>query len=316
MIIPDISKWQGPIDWVKMKSKCDAVIIKASQKNYMDPMFLANWAGAKAVGLLRAAYHYMDWTDPTNWGGEAQAKFFGDTIAFDPGELPPVLDFEEHQDSTGKIDVIMPLNVLEHLQDALSNLEDRFHRPPMIYTGVGVWNAHTNSGTLKGNDPRWKHYPLWVANWDVTSPAIPVPWTELHAGEQYVYWQYTAKGIAADYGIGPACLQLDLNKFNGTLDNLRTFAGIALPPTVHPSICPTCGQFWPPEVVNNYQVRVGSNLNVYYPTKDDRPSLGLLMAGTKVYIKNYAAIPWYAFFEPITTFPKGGWVYKSYLEKI
>jgi hypothetical protein len=40
------------------------------------------------------------------------------------------------------------------------------------------------------------------------------------------------------------------------------------------------------------------------------------MHGTPVYIKDFTAASWYAFFEPIPAFPHGGWIYKSYLEKI
>jgi hypothetical protein len=102
----------------------------------------------------------------------------------------------------------------------------------------------------------------------------------------------------------------------GTLDDLKKFAGIAVPPpVVHPSICPTCGQAWPADVVNNYRVKIGNNLSVHLPDRYG-PIVGLLMAGKEVYVKNYAAIPWYAFFEPTPAFPKGGWIYKSYLEKI
>jgi GH25 family lysozyme M1 (1,4-beta-N-acetylmuramidase) len=326
LIFPDYSVWDGPVDWdAAWAAGVRVVGIKASEKNFVDKMFLINWAGAKRVGMLRFPYHYMNWTDPVNWGGSAQAKFFGDTIAFDPGELPPALDFEEHQDSTGKIDVIMPTNVLEHLQDALSDLQDRFRRRSMLYSGIGVWNAHMNSGSLKGSDPIWLAYLLWVANWvdnpDASYPAVPVPWKGLSVEEQWLFWQYTAKGVAANYGVGPTGeKEMDLSRFRGTLDDLKKFAAITppvvVPPVVHPTTCPTCGQAWPQDVVNNYRVKADANLNVYFPSKDSRPSLGLLIHGTPVYIKDFAAVSWYAFFEPTPAFPKGGWIYKAYLEKI
>ena len=61
----DISKWDGTWDAIKAKQAgATYVFIKASQATSTDPQFLDNWQKAKDAGLLRGAYHYLDYTKP------------------------------------------------------------------------------------------------------------------------------------------------------------------------------------------------------------------------------------------------------------
>jgi len=69
----DVSKWQAGITWSQVKGAgITFAIIKATEggltpgtsditaiNNYgLDPRFRANWAGARAAGLIRGAYHF------------------------------------------------------------------------------------------------------------------------------------------------------------------------------------------------------------------------------------------------------------------
>ena len=57
----DISRYQGVIDWAKVAAAgYKFAIIRCSVGNYyVDPMFEANWDGAKAAGLQVGAYHVV-----------------------------------------------------------------------------------------------------------------------------------------------------------------------------------------------------------------------------------------------------------------
>src|SRR5262249_32268003 len=56
--------------------------------------------------------------------------------------------------------------------------------------------------------------PLWVAQYTTAPcPDIPVPWTK------WLIWQYTSTGSVA----GVPGMTLDVDQFNGTLDDLRAF---------------------------------------------------------------------------------------------
>lgn len=52
----------------------------------------------------------------------------------------------------------------------------------VIYTSAGLWTAAVG-------DRRWgSKHPLWVANWDVERPSLPLEWKD------WAIWQYSSKG--------------------------------------------------------------------------------------------------------------------------
>ncbi len=59
----DVSKWQGDINWLKVKaSGVEFVIIKAGGSDagfYEDPKFAENYAGAYAAGLPIGVYYFV-----------------------------------------------------------------------------------------------------------------------------------------------------------------------------------------------------------------------------------------------------------------
>jgi len=64
-------------------------------------------------------------------------------------------------------------------------------------------------------------YPLWIADYGVSQPLIPAGWTKM------TMWQYSDSNGA-----------LDLDRFQGTLAELKTFAGT---PTTTPAATPDAG---------------------------------------------------------------------------
>jgi lysozyme len=212
----DISKWNGNWDAAKAKQAgATFAFIKASQATYTDPQFLANWKKAKEAGLLRGAYHYLDYTKP----GIDQANYFADLLKNDPGELPPVIDYELRRTDNN------PSAALGFLRDCLDQLikrtelfENSITKRPMIYTGPGFWIEY---GDQTKSD-YWIQFPLWNAHWTTSSaPLIPLPWP------MWQFWQFTSKGPGEAFG-GEG-LSMDMNRFNGTLNELMEFAGIRIP---------------------------------------------------------------------------------------
>jgi lysozyme len=57
--------------------------------------------------------------------------------------------------------------------------------------------------------------PLWVAYWSssASSPALPSGW------DDYTFWQYSAEGSVDGFSG-----DVDMNRFPGTLRELRAFA--------------------------------------------------------------------------------------------
>ena len=83
----DVSHHQGPIDWRAVAGDGVAfAYVKASQgSRNQDPLFAANWQGARAAGLAVGAYHYFTFCR----SGSAQAANF---LAAVPHEARAVVD--------------------------------------------------------------------------------------------------------------------------------------------------------------------------------------------------------------------------------
>jgi len=209
----DVSHWQDNIstpqrvDFAKAKAQgAQFVFIKASQATFRDRDIEINWQNAREAGLLRGAYHFLVW----EVAPETQADFFCSVIGDDPGELPPVADFEWWKTT--------PPNALNILERFLNRVEANLGRIPMIYTAPGFWNPHGSK------DAKWARYPLWIAHYGVYAPIVPKPWPTWN------FWQYTSKGDGIAFGAESK--DLDMNWFNGSLDDLYRFAGVEKP---HPS---------------------------------------------------------------------------------
>jgi lysozyme len=217
----DVSKWQDDnstpqmMDFSKSVAKgAKFVFIKASERLFADADFIWNWKNAKTAGLLRGAYHFLRW----DISGQMQANFFCDLLEDDPGELPPVADFEAPAYSYGGV-MKYPSNAL--LWQFIETVQMRMGVKPIIYTSPGFWGTH---GRIKGTgsyDSKWANYPLWVANYGVSEPSIPKPW------DDYTFWQYSANGDGLAFGAESK--SLDMNWFNGDYAALLEFAGIEEP---------------------------------------------------------------------------------------
>ncbi len=190
----DISKWQGNIDWQKVKADgYSFAFAKATEgTTYVDPTFQANWQGMEAAGLVRGAYHFFWPTlDPVT-----QAEHFVQTVSPDATSLPPVLDLE-------KATILDPAALREKVKAWLDKVESLTGRKAIIYTGSWYWNPHM---LVNGQAPGWTgDYDLWVASYTTAAqPAMPTGWST------WTLWQHTDHGIVD--GISG---HVDLDWYNG-----------------------------------------------------------------------------------------------------
>ncbi len=207
----DVSYWDSGIDWPKVRATGQRfVFTKATEGDfYADPTFDDNWAGAKSAGLLRGAYHFFR----CNVDPKKQADKFINYVNSmnDKGELPPVLDLESN-DGQAKDKVIA------RAKTWLDLVEAEFGRKPIIYSGQYFLQDYFSMPG--GGPPAWaKDYPLWVAQYPNMytpgmTPYLPKGWFA------WTFWQYSDKGQIN--GINAA---VDMNLFNGTLEELYKFAG-------------------------------------------------------------------------------------------
>lgn len=173
----DVSAWQGKVTWEKAaRNGVKFAYIKVSQRLYTDKLFFQNWPAAKAAGLARGGYHYLVWDRDSL----EQADAFCAQLKDDPGELPPMADFEERSG--------VPADAADRLKRFLNAVEYRLGVRPGIYTSPNFWETYGSA------DPAWADHPLWIANYQVNAPIIPAPWME------YTFWQHTNSGDGAFYG--------------------------------------------------------------------------------------------------------------------
>ena len=92
-------------------------------------------------------------------------------------------------------------------------------KTPIVYTTADWWNACT------GNDTAFSAYPLWLASYGVTNPALPAGWNN------YTIWQYgqgTVDGISGidQDELGPVLQVAQAGKAIGAV-RLRTLNSLA-----------------------------------------------------------------------------------------
>src|SRR3989304_316015 len=95
------------------------------------------------------------------------------------------------------------------------------------YKGYNYWVENpVSTGIPAASLNYFKQYPLWIANYGVTKPLVPKPWTE------WTFWQFTDKGDGSIYGVESK--NIDLNYFNGDLASFRQRFGLRESPPSEP----------------------------------------------------------------------------------
>lgn len=176
--IPDVSDYQGLVDWPKVIASGRAGgICKATEgTSYVAKTFARSWKTLAGLGAVRGAYHFAR---PGQGSPEAQAEHFLATVrTWTPTDLL-VLDLE---DGTGKLDAfaLAFLGRIEYLTGIV----------PWFYSYSPFIRAHIT-------DKRLARYPLWLAAYTSKAPVAPPPWSV------WQLWQHTDK--AKIPGISGAC---------------------------------------------------------------------------------------------------------------
>lgn len=169
----DVSKWQGNIDWSRVKaSGVDFAILRAgygSVSSQKDPTFEDNYQNAKAAGIPVGAYHYSYAKDIA--GAKREAQTFLEWIKGKQFEYPVVFDIEESATYN------LGRNTVSEIIKTFCSIVEAAGYYVSVYTNKN-WLDHVVSDEVKSK------YDTWLAQWTST-PSYVGP---------YGMWQYTSSG--------------------------------------------------------------------------------------------------------------------------
>lgn len=172
--IMDVSRWQGSIDWAKVKAsgKIDDVMLRVlgskGGKPYVDPAFERNYAACTALGIPVGGYYYTCATTPQQTAAELAA--LRAALADKNFQLPIAVDAEDP-----KLRSLTPAKLSARVAEAAAQLE-AWGLYAMVYTYTNFADTALDMAALAA-------YDLWIADYRGTRP------TRKHG-----MWQYTAKG--------------------------------------------------------------------------------------------------------------------------
>lgn len=213
---PDVSHFQGTVDWAKVRATgAGFAIAKATEgTTYADAAFKANWAGMKAAGIpVRGAYHFGH---PES-SATTQAKHFmsvvGTTV---PGDFV-ALDIESADSQSASAVASWCAAFVNEVKSISGLPKSRI----FIYTGAWFWNPQAGGSSVVGD------HPLWVSGY-TTSPPMPSGWSH------WTMWQYSS--TETKYGINSGC---DSSYYQGSQTELEALVGLGPSPSPTPPPAPT-----------------------------------------------------------------------------
>lgn len=195
--IIDVSKWQGNIDWEKVKDNVHFVILRATYGLVEDDKIVRNKAECEKYGIKYGIYGYLTASN-TAQAEQQMAKL----MHYGVGASFYMVDMEENT-YAGK-------NVKAVAQAAVDYLQAKTKKKVGIYTGNAFANQY-NLSTLKNVD-LW-----WIARYSGTSsmgvkPTVP-----------YDLWQYSDKGtmsgIIGNVDVNILHSNASINDFIGLIKN-------------------------------------------------------------------------------------------------
>jgi lysozyme len=197
----DVARYQGAIDWATARGAgVNFAFIKATEGgDRVDAMFAEHWAGARAAGVLRGAYHFFYFCTPA----AQQAAWFIANVPRERGMLPPVVDLEWNPQSPTCTYRPPPEVVRAEAQAFMDILEAHYGQRPVIYTDPAFFE--------RNELVRFAGEEVWLRS----TSDYP---TDRYGVQGWTFWQYSATGLVP--GIRG---EVDLNAFRGSVADWRAW---------------------------------------------------------------------------------------------
>ncbi len=194
----DVSSYQGAINWATVRATgVTFAFAKSSEgSSLVDSYFARNWAGMRAAGVIRGAYHYFH----PGVSAQTQVNLVVSTVGrLEADDLPIVLDFET-------LDGLSESTAVSRAVTFLQGVANRTGRTPILYVSAGFFSRAY---------PELAPFPLWVAHYGVSCPRVPIGRTT------WSFWQSSESGRVSGIPGG----DVDIDVFNGSLSDLSSLLG-------------------------------------------------------------------------------------------
>lgn len=176
--ILDVSRWQGRIDWDKVKASglVSGVMIRAMgnskegkpSKPYIDPYFARNYAECARLGLPVGGYYYT--CAVTQRQTEEELAALKTALRGKTFQLPLAIDVEDP-----RLRSLAPAKLSALVAEAAAQLE-AWGLYAMVYTYTNFADTALDMAALAA-------YDLWIADYRGKRPA-----------RRHGMWQYTSSG--------------------------------------------------------------------------------------------------------------------------
>ena len=201
----DISKYQGKVDFFKMKKAgISFVIIRAGYGTTEDPNFKTYIDGATKAGLLIGAYWFIYANGKTKAIDNANKCLVVCEPYRDKLVLGIAADWEYHSEEKANI-AITPALRTEIVDSFLLTVSNAGY-----FTGIYTNQDYIKSGKFEAS--LIARYPLWFAKDDDEKSAMTSYAMKGKGGHPYMY-QFTSKGDGRKYGVSSTYIDLDRGYF-------------------------------------------------------------------------------------------------------
>ena len=188
--ILDVSKWQGSIDWDKVKASglISGVMIRAMgnskegkpSKPYIDPFFARNYAECKRLGIPVGVYGYFKATDRAQ--ADKELALFKQALTGRTFQLPVAVDIED------TLQAALSKSALTDIVAHCLSVVESWGVYALLYTGLnfGQTNLYMGGAALKP-------YDVWLARYPKDQSKTK-PEDKPKTDFPYGIWQYTGSG--------------------------------------------------------------------------------------------------------------------------
>lgn len=203
--ILDVSRWQGHIDWDKVKASglISGVMLRAlgnSAKNkpskpYIDPYFARNYAECKRLGIPCGVYYYCKAVNMAE--ADAELALLRKVLTGKTVQLPVAVDIEDKY-VQAPLDKQTLTDIAAHALAAIEQMG--FYA--MLYTGLyfGQTNLYMGGAALK-------KYDVWLARYPKDKTKTK-PEDKPKTNFAFGMWQYTRSarvpGVPCDVDLSHA----------------------------------------------------------------------------------------------------------------